>query len=92
MSESKWIKDQIAELVVEYSAVPPPWFMFPNTHPYDICWRMGDGEAHVMVFSAWWSREKQNLDEVQRIEYFRKWPPPPQWPTWMLDVIWDLAP
>ncbi|MCG8366997.1 MAG: hypothetical protein MJA27_27145 [Pseudanabaenales cyanobacterium] len=90
MSESEWITNRIAELVSEHGAVPPPWFMFPDTHPYDICWRMGAGEFHVMVFHAWWEEQKQNYDEAQRIEYFRKWLPPPRWLTWMIDVIWDI--
>lgn len=92
MSETEWIERQIADLTSEYGAVPPPWFMFPDSHPYDIIWRMGAGEAHTMVFSAWWERQKENLSEPQRIEFFRKWPPPPRWLTWMLDVIWDLHP
>lgn len=36
--------------------------------------------------------EGTSLDESQRIEYFRKWPPPPRWLTWMIEVIWDLNP
>ncbi len=91
-SEAEWIEKRIVELVEEYGSVPPPWFMFPDTHPYDIGWRMGAGESHVMVFSAWWEREKKDLDEARRIEYFRRWPPPPRWLTWMIDVIWDLNP
>ena len=92
MNETDWIEKQIADLTAEYGGVPPPWFMFPDTHPYDIIWRMGTGEAHIMVFSAWWERQKGNLSELQRIEFFRKWPPPPRWLTWMMDVIWDLRP
>lgn len=92
MGETHWLENRIAELVAEHGAVPPPWFMFPDTHPYSICWRMGAGESHVMVFSAWWDRQKRYYDESRRIEYFRKWPPPPRWLTWMIDVIWDLEP
>ncbi len=49
---------------------------------------MGDGEAHIMVFSEWWEQEDKN--ESQRIEYFRKWHAPPRWMDWMADYIWDL--
>lgn len=92
MSEPEWVENRIALLVTEHGAVPPPWFMFPDTHPYDICWRMGAGESHVMVFGVWWDRQKHVLAETERIEYFRRWPPPPRWLTWMMDAIWDLAP
>jgi hypothetical protein len=83
---------EIAKLVQQYGAVPPPWFMFPGVHPYDICWRMGAGESYIMVYSSWWEQEKEQLDEKQRIEYFRKWPPPPEWLIWMMEAIWDLDP
>jgi hypothetical protein len=91
-SEAEWIEKEIAEFIEAYGAVPPPWFMFPDTHPYDIGWRMGAGESHVMVFSTWWEQKKNDFDEAQRIEYFRRWPPPPRWLPWMIDVIWDLDP
>src|SRR5262245_44600201 len=92
MSEPAWIENRIAELVAEHGAVPPPWFIFPDTHPYSICWRMGAGESHVMVFNAWWNRQKDGLCEMQRIDYFRRWPPPPRWLPWMIDVLWDVNP
>ena len=41
-----------------------------------------------MVFGAWWERQKDGMDEAQRIEYFRKFPPPPVWLTWMIELIW----
>jgi hypothetical protein len=91
MSESEWIENRIAEFVAKHGVVPPPWFVFPDTHPYDIMWRMGAGESHMMVFSTWWDRQKHGLDEVQRIDYFRRWPPPPRWITWMIDVVWDVS-
>ena len=92
MSGEKWIENRVAELINEHGAVPPPWFMFPNSHPFDIIWRMGPGESHVMVFGAWWDQQKTKLDESARIEYFRRWPPPPRWLTWMIDVVWDVDP
>ena len=92
MSEAEWVESRMIELVAEYGAVPPPWFMFPDTHPYSLFWRMGDGEGHLEVFDAWWAQQKDQLDEGQRVDYFRQWPPPPRWITWMLDVIWDIEP
>ncbi len=92
MSESAWIENRISELVAEYGSVPPPWFMFPDIHPYSIGWRMGEGESHLIVFDAWWSRQAEKLDESRRIEYFRRWTPPPRWLVWMINAIWDLHP
>lgn len=92
MSESEYIKHRVSELVAEYGAVPPPWVIFLDTHPYSIFWRMGAGESHMMVFQTWWDQQRLYYDESQRIEYFRRWPPPPRWLTWMIEVIWDLEP
>lgn len=90
MDDPQWVKDEIAELVARHGAVPPPWFVFPNTHPYQIVWRMGAGESFIMIFGAWWKSQKPAMSETQRIEYFRQWPPPPRWLVWMIDVLWDL--
>ena len=80
------IDREIAAYVGKHGAVPPPWIVFPDTHPYDGTWRMGAGECYLEVFRRWW--RTHNLDEEQRIEYFRKWPLPPRWLEWMIDAIW----
>lgn len=92
MSDSDWVENRIAELVAKHGAVPPPWFLYPNTHPYETGWRMGEMESYSSIFNGWWNNRKKNWDEAQRIDYFRKWPPPPRWLTWMMDVVWDLEP
>lgn len=85
-----WYLDHIAEMFEQYGDFPPPWVYVENSHPYSIGWRMGDGESHLMAFGEWWAQENKTLD--QRIQYFRKWPPPPRWCAWMAEVIWDLHP
>lgn len=49
-------------------------------------------ESYSSIFTGWWEKQRHEWDEAQRIDYFRKWPPPPRWLTWMLDVVWDLEP
>ena len=88
MNSDDWMQPEIARLTAKYGAVPPPWVVFPDTHPYDICWRMAAGESHIVVWGAWW--DAQRMDETARIAYFRKWPPPPRWLGWMVDAIWDV--
>ncbi|CAI7657679.1 unnamed protein product [Penicillium pancosmium] len=41
MGNSTRPEDKIGELVALHGAVPPPYFMFKDTDPYSICWRMG---------------------------------------------------
>ena len=48
---------------------------------------MGAGEDYMMIFSFW--SAKAGMNETQWIEYFRKFPPPPLWLTWMIACIWD---
>ena len=55
-----------------------------------ICWRMGYGETYMEVFWEWWRQNENSLDKDQRIDYFRLWPPPASWLTFMINVIWDL--
>ena len=85
-----WAEEEIARLVAIHGAVPPPWYSFPGEHPYSICWRMGGGEAYIMLWSQWW--KGQCFDEDQRIAYFRKWPPPACFLEWMLFQVWDIRP
>lgn len=82
-----WMRDEIAALTTRYGAVPPPWFMY-DEHPYSICWRMGGGETHMTVWATWWPA--QQLTEAQKIEYFRKWPPPHCWLAFMIEAIWAV--
>ncbi|KFY73770.1 hypothetical protein V499_06161 [Pseudogymnoascus sp. VKM F-103] len=83
-----WIDSQISELIAEHGTVPPPYIKHPNIHPLEIFWRMGSGESYIMVYGAWWERQKPLMDETQKIEYFRQFPPPPLWLIWMIDLLW----
>ena len=92
MNQPEWLTKRVADFVEEHGAVPPPWSLVPNSHPYEIGWRMGEGETLSMVFNAWWGQNKGQLDESERIAYLRKWPPPPRWLTMAMDLVWDLEP
>lgn len=87
MSEP-WIETKITELVAQHGTVPPPYIKHPDVHPLEIFWRMGAGEGYIMVFGDWWERQMAEMNETQRIEYFRQFPPPPVWLTWMIDLLW----
>jgi len=82
-----WMCKEIDSLVAEYGMVPPPWVVY-NRHPYSICWRMGGGESHIMVWREWWPQ--QGFTDDQKIAYFRSWPPPPCWLTFLIEAIWDV--
>lgn len=88
-AEKEWYLKHSKQLIEKYGDVPPPWIYEPKAHPYNICWRMGGGESHVMVLWEWLDQE--NKSQGQRIEYLRKYPPPVIWLRWAADFIWELG-
>ena len=82
-----WMQEEIESLVAKYGDVPPPWVVY-NEHPYSICWRMGGGETHIMVWWEWWA--EQSFDEDQKIAYLRKWPPPHCWLSFLIEAVWGV--
>ncbi|MGL4611383.1 MAG: hypothetical protein ACRCYY_17185 [Trueperaceae bacterium] len=58
-----WQLREMKVLQKKYGEVAPPWTIFPDEHPYSLCWRMGTGEGHVMVWSAWWQTQRWNEEE-----------------------------
>ncbi|WP_373544126.1 hypothetical protein [Chamaesiphon sp.] len=83
-----WIEAEITKVVNEYGEVPPLWIIFPDEHPYSMCWRMGYGESYVDIWGKWW--REQHFDEAQRINYFHRWTPPDVWLKWTIEAIWEL--
>ncbi|MDR2326600.1 MAG: hypothetical protein LBE51_14545 [Acidovorax sp.] len=82
-----WMRKSIEQLTATHGCVPPPWVVY-NAHPYSMCWRMGAGESHIMLWSAWWPQ--QALTQEQKIAYFRQWPLPPCWLPFLITAIWDV--
>jgi hypothetical protein len=80
-----WLRHRIAELTAQYGTVPPPWVVF-DEHPVSICWRMGGGESHMMLWREWWPEQPLSIEE--RIAYFRRWPPPHCWLPFLIQAVW----
>jgi hypothetical protein len=59
----QWMQDEIAALTARHGTVPPPWAVY-REHPSNMCWRMGGGESHMMLWSEWWPQ--QNLRNEPR--------------------------
>lgn len=85
----QWMHELADKLTAEHGTVPPPWVVY-NEHPYSICWRMGGGESHIMLWWEWWPL--QNFTEDQKIEYFRRWPLPHCWLAFIIEAIWGIDP
>ncbi len=82
-----FMREEVKRLATQYGTVPPPWIMY-DEHPYSICWRMGGGESHRMLWWEWWP--EQGLTEDERIEYFRRWPPPHCWLPHLIEAVWGV--
>ncbi len=80
------LDDAVRGEIADWSEVRPPYIAFPGIDPFDIGWRMGAGEWHVMVWSHWWTSSYP--DEASRLAYFRHHPPPTEWLCWSATAIW----
>lgn len=85
-----WITEGLTRLQADYGTVPPPWVVYPGEHPYSICWRMGGGESHMLLWDHWW--QAQQWDAPQCLSYFHHWPSPPAWLAWIAAAVWNLEP
>ena len=75
------IADLLREELAEHGSPRPPWIRFPDTHPFDIAWRMGAGETHVMLWGEW------DADTTERIAAIQKHGAvPADWAWWAADV------
>jgi hypothetical protein len=68
----------------------PHWVVFPNSHPYSIIWKQGEGEEFVGIFIDWF--DENCTSETERISYFLKHDPPPRWLGFVAEMIWDIEP
>jgi hypothetical protein len=41
-----------------------------------------------MLWSEWW--RQQGFTEEQKIEYFRRWPPPHCWLAFLIEAVWGV--
>lgn len=88
-AERDWYIKHSRILIEKYGDVPPPWVYEPRAHPSSICWRMGGGESHVMILGEWLNQQAKS--EKERVEYLKKYPPPPAWMKWTARFIYDLG-
>lgn len=58
-----------------HNAVLPPWRKYPGIHPYDMFWRMGEGEDHVIAAGKYLSGLKERDYAIYKMTY----PPPKDW-------------
>ncbi|MGO8995712.1 MAG: hypothetical protein ACLQVI_20570 [Polyangiaceae bacterium] len=69
--------------VAAYGSVRPPWAFLPGVHPFEIGWRMGAGESHLMVWSVW-ARDRERGDVLAAIG--RNMPVPADWAWWAAEA------
>jgi hypothetical protein len=82
-------QERLSALLRQHGSVPPPWAYAPRTHPYDIGWRMGGGEGHIVLFNEWASSRSWSFEE--RVAYIRRWDPPHSWLEWVAWFLWPEA-
>ncbi|MEY5047740.1 MAG: hypothetical protein RLZZ175_1099 [Bacteroidota bacterium] len=85
---SEFLKHKINELILKYGEVPPFWIYKPNSHPYSFLWRQGSGEVFTDCFIIWFEENCKTLEE--KINYFKKYSPPPRWLATVVESLWDV--
>jgi hypothetical protein len=73
----------MATEVAEHRAIRPPWVAFPGVHPFDIAWRMGAGETHLLLW--WhWSQGRTRAEIVGTITNYGD--VPADWACWAAEA------
>jgi len=57
------------------NAILPPWKKYPGVHPYDMFWRMGGGEEHIIAAGKYLSGLSERDYTIYKITY----PAPKDW-------------
>src|SRR3954452_7308901 len=70
------------EELAQHGSVRPPWILFPGVHPFDIAWRMGAGETHVMLWGAWDISRSERIAAIQKHGAV-----PADWAWWAGDMV-----
>ena len=74
----------VADEIRTHGAVRPPYVAFPGVHPFDVFWRMGAGESHVMALS----RARSSLGIAERdVVVKRSGAVPADWVWWVADWL-----
>lgn len=72
----------------EHGSVRPPWIRLPGVHPFDIAWRMGAGETHLLLWSAW----APDHDVSARLAVLRGYGAiPVDWASWAAEAVEVIA-
>ena len=72
---NKMLKERY-ENKLKHTPPKPPWIKFPNYHPSDIFWRMGDGESYI---SDYFSIYFQYASKAEINSYKIKYPEHSDW-------------
>jgi len=83
-------KLNISEYIEKYWEIPPLWIVFEGCLLVSIWWRMWSWKVYLNFFQSWWEKEVMSFNN--KIDYFKKYSPPPMWLEFVCDKIWNLDP
>jgi hypothetical protein len=83
-SPNEILGEILADEIRTHGSVRPPWVAFPGVHPFDIAWRMGAGETHVMLWRAW--AAGRTVSETTAV-IARYGAVPADWSWWAADAL-----
>jgi len=74
-SWDKMLKDRYLN-ELKHNPPKPPWIKYPNRHPTDIFWRMGDGEDYLVDYFGLYFKYST---ESELMAYMLKYPEHKDW-------------
>lgn len=81
---AEWLARALPEERRLHGRVRLPWEAFPDMHPFDIGWRMGSGESHLVLLLH--DAQGRSLDE-RRAEVIAAGPVPAEWAFWVAEFL-----
>ncbi len=70
-----------------HGKVRAPWVVLPGVHPFDIAWRMGQGESHLLVWGRWLAAYAPAEAWSQALVALKQSAPvPADWAHWTLEA------
>lgn len=78
LMETRDILNEIGDFKILENPVLPPWLAYPEIDRYDIGWRMGYGEDHIIKLGGYWDRLSKTEKRIYQLSY----PEHGEWKDW----------
>lgn len=87
-AEKASLASRLEKELASHGHVRPPWAFLPSVHPFDIAWRMGEGEGHLLLWGRWLAGLSPGDTWAKALAAVKPFTPiPADWAFWTLDAL-----